>query len=341
MPQELLTPQLNVQRGAQFVPEIWLNEIQAFRKSRQIDASCCLQWAADVKKGDVFHIPRVNELGVEDKALDTGVALQNIQDTDYTISVDTDRVSAIGIDIMLDAHSSYDVRKPYMMAMGYALAKDFSGSILGLRAAIYNTSASNVFASSNGLITGNGTAMTYATLLTAQRILLENDVEDGDDLSNLVLMCSPAQATSLMSINQFISSDYISGRPIPKGMICSILGIDVFRTNLIGANSLTGWKNGFLGVPEPTPGVTGSRYFPRQDVGLSLPLTFTGNSKVVHSAILCQREWAGAVVTKKPSVTTSFENREQIDLHVARQAYGAKLYRPGHAVLIHTSNDIA
>jgi Phage capsid protein len=330
-------PTLNTTRGQQFIPELWLNEIQMFRKARQLDQSIVKTWMSDVKKGDTFHIPKITELAVEDKASDTGVSLQSNNDTDFVITVDTDRTTSVGIDVLLDAQSQYELRSPYMKAMGYALAKDFTASILGLRAAINNTAAFNVFSSSNGLITGNGTPFNYASFLAARRILLENDVEDGDDATGLCLIISPGQESAIMTIPQFISVDFITNRPVKTGMIGTLMGVDIIRTSLIGNNSLTGWKNGFLGAPEPTPGVAGSRYLPKQDAFTTLPLTFTGNAAAVHTAIMCHPEWAGAVASLKPKVTESFENREQIHLMVGRQAYGARLYRPGHAVNIHTT----
>lgn len=332
---------LNTTRGQQFIPELWLNEIQMFRKGRMLDSGILKTWESEVKKGDTFHIPRLSELGVEDKATDTGVSTQANNDTDYVISVDTDRTAAVGIDIMLDAQSSYALRAPYLEVMGYALAKDLTGQVLGLRAALMNTAANSIFASSNGLVTGNGTALTLAALLTARRNLLENDVMDGDDLgNNLTLIISPAQETAIMNIPQFISKDFITGSPMMSGQIGTILGMNVVRTSFIQTNSLTGWRNGANSPLEPTPGVTGSRYLPRQDAFTSLPLLFTGNSAPVQTAMLVHSEWAGAVVAKKPQVTESFENREQVNLMVARQAMGCKLYRPGHGILIHTTNGI-
>jgi hypothetical protein len=332
-------PVLNTTRGQQFIPELWVNEIQMFRKSRTFDKSFVKTFFANVVKGDTYHVPRVSELAVEDKATDVRVALQSNNDTDFTISVDSDKVSAVGIDVMLDMLSSYELRKPYMEAMGYALAKDFSGTILALRAAIYSTAAFNVFSSSNGLITGNGAAFSYTAFLTARSILLENDVMDGDNLdNNLVLMISPRQEAAIMGITQFISKDFISNQPVMDGYIGSLLGTPVVRSNLIGANSLTGWRNGASNALEPTPGATGSRYLPKQDAFTALPLTFTGNSAPVHTAILAHKEWAAAVANETPKFTESFENLEQINAIVGRQVYGAKLYRPGHAINIHTSN---
>jgi hypothetical protein len=334
-------PQVNTTTGAQYIPELWIQEIQMFRQARMLDKSLLKHWGSEVKKGDTYHIPRMSELPVEDKASDTAVSISANTDTDFTISVDTDRTCAVGIDILLDAQSTYALRAPYMQSMGYALAKDLTGQILGLRAAVNNNPNSSVFCSNTGLVSGNGTAFTLAALMTARKNLLEADVMDGDDLGGgLKLLISPAQEAAIMLIPQFISRDFIDSNTMKTGQIGTILGIDVIRTSLIGANSLTGWRNGSQGAPEPTPGALGSRHMPKQDAFTALPLLFTGNSKPVHTAMLVHSEWAACVTSLTPRFTKSFENREQIDLMVGRQALGAKLYRQGHAALIHSTGDV-
>ena len=77
---------LNTTRGQQFIPELWLNEIQMFRQGRMLDASIVKTWESEVKKGDTFHVPRLTELAIEDKATDTGVSIQANNDTDYVTS---------------------------------------------------------------------------------------------------------------------------------------------------------------------------------------------------------------------------------------------------------------
>jgi hypothetical protein len=325
---------VNLQRGAQFVPEQWLDEIQMFRKARLLDMGVMKFFMSDVTKGDTFHIPRITELASEDKITDQPVNSQSNIDTDFVIAIDTDRVTAVAIDNIMKIVSNYELRRPYLEAMGYALAKDLFGSILGLRAGVFAGGvASNVFSSSTGTIAGNGQPMSLASFLAARTILFENDVPESD----MVLMVSPRQEASLLQINQFTSIDFQNDKPLSSGKIGTLLGIPVIRTSLIGANSLTGWRNGAQGNPEPTPGAAGSRYLPKQDAFTALPLVFTGNSAPVHTAILCHKEWACGVSAKRPSVTQSFENAYQTDLMVSRQVYGSRLYRPNHAVNIHTS----
>lgn len=324
---------LNTQRGQQWIPKVWLSEVQMFRKARMLDQSCMKTFGGDVKKGDTFNVPRLSELAVEDKATDMPVSVQSNNDTAFVIQVDSDRTTSVAIDDLLEIQSSYELRAPHLAAMGYALAKDFTGSVLGLRAAVNAITTQNVFSSSNGLLTGNGLPFNFASFLTARRLLLEADAP----ADNLMLIISPAQEAAIMTIPQFISVDFINEKAIVTGQIGTLMGVKIIRSSLVGANSATGWRNGSQGAPEPTPGVTGSRYMPKQDAAASLPLVFGGNSQPVHTAVMCQLEWAAGVVSKAPRVTQSFENREQVYLMVGRQAYGTRLYRMNHAVNIHTN----
>lgn len=327
---------VNAVNGQQFIPEIWSKEILAFRRATMLSFDMCKQIEiGSMKKGDTVHIPRMSELTVEDKVPNIPVSIQSNTDTDLIITLDTDRDCAFALDSYLDAVSSYDVRKPYLEAMSYALDRDITGTILGLRGAIMTDPLRSVFVSSTGTIAGNGQPFNFAGFLNARRILMEANVPRKD----WRLYVSPGQEGAIYNIPQFTSADFISNQPIPNGAIGSLMGVPVIVTSLISANSATGWVVG-SNPGEPTPGFTGSRYIPKQDTFTTLPATFAGNSLPVHTALLCHKEWAAAANPVKPKVTQSWENRDQAWLFVGRQVYGARLYRPDHAVLIHTSGTI-
>lgn len=328
----------NQSTARQFIAEYWLPEMMQFRQQQlfQIE-KFCKTFGATVKKGDVFRIPRIGELTMEDKQTDQPLSIQTDAQDEYEIRVDTDRTIAIGLDNFTEAMASYAFRQPYVQGMGYVMAKDLCGSVLGLRASLYGIAAQNVFASSNGLITGNGTAINRASILAARQLLLESDVDE----NNIVCMVSPAQETDLLAIDQLTSSDYVSGRPQESGMIGKLYGVEFMRTSLIGANSATGWIRRVADQvlsTEPSPGFAGSKYFPRQDAAaVSLPALFGGNSLPVHTAIMCSRDWAAAVLQNNITPEVNYLPERMLTLIAARHSYGAKLYRREHAVLIHTT----
>jgi hypothetical protein len=320
----------------QFNVQQFVNEVVAFRKARLIGMDMCKHFAANVAKGDTFSMPRVNELGTQDRIVGQSVTLQTDDSNRYEIRVDFDRDTAIGLDDLRLATTSYEMRKPYTEALGYALAKDITGHILGLRAALQSFPGQVLHSSSNGGITGNGLPISYEKLLEAKALLMQADVPPND----IRILMGVYQNVGLMALKQFVSKDYIMSKPTLDGFAGMILDMPVQVTSLIGANSAAGWRNGAAAALSPTPGVTGSIYLPKQDAFTSLPLTFTGNGKPVHSMIVCHKDWAATVMSLQPKITESWENLLQMWAIVGRQAGGAKLFRQDHAVMIHTSADI-
>lgn len=320
----------------QFMAEVWLPEMLGFREQRLLPNTMCKMLTGNVKKGDKFHIPRIGELDVADKVTDSAIPLQNDENDDYSITVDTDRVVAIGIDNIVEAISSYAIRSEYVRGMGYSMAKDISGGILGLRAAVYNIAAQNIFVSSTGTLAGNGLPIDLASLLAAREILLEADVP----MEDIVVLFSTSQETSLLSILQATSSDYVSGRPTESGVLGELYGAQFFRSTLVGANSATGWKRRLAdGTKQllPSPGFAGSRYLPKQDTYTTLPATFGGNSAPVHTALMCSREWAACIMQSNVTPETNYIPEKMLHMVAARHTYGMKLFRKDHAVLIHSA----
>jgi hypothetical protein len=328
----------NQATASQFIAEVWLPELMTFKKQRLIElGNICKVFGGEVKKGDLFHIPRVGELTVEDKQTDQPLAMQVDDNTDYTVSVDTDRVASIGIDNFFEVMANYAVRQPYVAEMGYAMQKDLSLSLLGLRAALYNIPEQNIFASSTGTLAGNGNKLDLAAILAARQTLLDADV----DLSDICCLVSPQQETSLLSLIQATSGDYVSGRPTETGDLGTLYGIKFWRSTLMRANGPQGTIRRLAdGVMErsPSPGFAGSRYLPKQNnVVNTLPATFGGNSAPVHSALMCSKEWAAVILQNKLAPEVNYIPERMQTLIATRQTYGMKLYRQDHAVLIHTN----
>jgi hypothetical protein len=192
--------------------------------------------------------------------------------------------------------------------------------------------------SSTGTLAGNGQAFNLAGYLTAKTILDLADVPD----EGRGLLVSPNQHNAMIGQNFFSSRDYVGeSKPIVSGIVGTILGVPVIMTSQIRENSNTGFKNGDGALPSPSPGLTGSYFLPVQDSFASLPLTFTGNNAPVHTALYCHKEWLAVILQWKPGASQSFENLLQTNAIVYRQTYGMKIYRPDHAVLIHTSGALS
>lgn len=327
-------------RADVFIPELWTGEVKRYRDQKLIASMYTKRIPTLGKKGDRIHIPNISRASVYDKLPERPVTLQARQDTEFVMDItDYKETSHMIEDIVgLQKADAYDIRGEITRESGYALGRDLDAAVLAHRAVINNVATQVIFQSSNGLVTGNGQPISYATILAAASLLDNADVPD----EGRVLLVSPGQYMQLLNINQFISMDFSDGRPVQSGVVGSILGMPVVKTTMIRPNSLTGFFNGdpqFVPA-EPTPGVAGSRYLPKQDTFTALPQTFTGDSRPVVTALLCHRDWLALAIPQEPSAEWSRENLYQADALVMTQQYGAKVFRSDHAVVIHSVNTL-
>jgi hypothetical protein len=249
------------------------------------------------------------------------------------------------IEDVVTIQSAYPLRSEITRESGYALARDLDSTVLAHRAVINATPSQVLYATdpavtlNAGTQAGTGGALSYAVLLAANATLDDADVP----MEDRVLMVSTGQYMQLLNVDKFISADFVSGSPVQSGVVGRILGIPVVRTSQIRVNSLTGYFNGSPGTAtaEPTPGVSGSRYLPKQDSYVALPQTFgAGGNAPIATAILCHKDWLALAVPQEPSAEWSRENLYQADAVVMTQQYGAKVFRNDHAVVIHTKNTL-
>lgn len=292
------------------------------------------------KKGDVVHIPEITRLAVNDKLYNTPVTLQSRTENEFTITVDKYKETSFMIEDVVNIQSKYNLRSEYTREAGYALARDIDNFVLGLRSTIqgYNSQSNVVYVSSDGTATGTPQALNRAGILSAKQILDEAFVP----MTDRMMFISPGQLTDLLTIDQFISADYINGTPTVSGMVGTLYGMPVVVSNNIVTNSLTGYTNGADGVASPTPGVQNSVYFPTQSftgvTDTTLPANGVGGEADNWiTAMICHKSWAILTMQLNPKVESSRENLFQADAVVSTQIYGAKVFRPDHCVLLHTA----
>lgn len=237
------------------------------------------------------------------------------------------------IEDIVEIQSQYNLRSEYTREAGYALSRDIDNFVLGLRADVqgYNTQSNVVYNTDTGAVGGTYIAINEASILAANQILDEALVP----MDGRRLIISPGQKADMMTIDRFVNSDYVNNKPIATGQIGSIYGIPIIVSNNLVANSATGYVNGTGGATQPTPGVTGSPYFPTQThpdaTATTLP---TGTT----TAILFHPDWAILSMQLNPKTESSRENLYQANAVVSTQIYGAKSYRLDHAVLVHTAS---
>jgi len=221
----------------------------------------------------------------------------------------------------------------------------------------------------NAHFTGTPGPLNYACILLAKQKLDEADIPS----MGRKLYISPAQYIDLLNINVFISTDFNGGgSPVKTGIVGTILDFTVEVSTQIGVNSNLGYRNGRDGILLPTPGVLGSPYLPDQhgitnartttaasdldaqtnasyfglpvfsgagataaDAGQTLGVF--GGANQWASAMACHPEWLAMGVQQSVKTESSRETLYLADAFVTSNLYGAKVWRPDNAVIIHTS----
>lgn len=310
--------------GANFIPEIWSAEIFRYRAETLILAQYVKRLNFNGGVGDYLRMPKINRLGVNDKLPKQPVRYQATAGGRWDMKVDRYKESSFMIEDILQIQSNVNLRSEYTAELGVAMARDMDNAILAHRASFVNVPGSH--------ITTAG-ALDDAKILAAIETLDIRRVPK----QGRVLIVAPAQHADLISgASRFINGDFIGqsgSMPLNTGMVGSVYGIPVVISDNITVNSLTGFTNGDDDLaPSPTPGMTGSLYYPTQ-FDITAPGTLAAGR---WSAMLLTMDALAMAVVKMPSVEQSRDIDYQADKVVTTQIYGIKPWREDGAIVIST-----
>lgn len=257
-----------VTTSANFIPELWSDEVIAAYKSQLVLANLVTKLSFKGKKGDTLHIPVPARGAASAKAANTAVSF--IADT------------AGVVDVLINKHFHYakmyediaemqaksSMRRFYTEDAGYSLAKQVDqdlhllgagfqgGSIAGAtnlyELAVIGGDGSTAFSGSANTNTGNGTAMTDAGLRKMIQTLEDQDVNS----TELSLIIPPVEANVLRGIARFTEQAFIGdGSAIKTGRLGNLYGVEIFQTSncpFIHVNSVTGTQSVTFTSTAPT-----------------------------------------------------------------------------------------
>jgi hypothetical protein len=141
--------------------------------------------------------------------------------------------------------SDYNLVAEYAREAAYALAYDVDNWLLGYRPVLKK--AGQVIS------TGAGNPLNRAAILLARLRLDQARIPQ----EGRYWMISPAQHTSLLTIPEFINTDYVNDKPTVSGVVGYLYGDPVIVNNNLVKNTLNGIDlNVGRGAPQlvPTPG---------------------------------------------------------------------------------------
>lgn len=313
-----------------FIPEVWSTDVIRYRDANFAAKELVSMVNFAGNKGDTIFLPFISRLAVEAKTAGQPVTYQALSEKRWSMMVRRYKDVAFALDKLLEIQANVNLRSEYTREAGYALARDMDNAVLAERATI------NGFNSGSNVITSS-VPISFADILSGYEILLQANVP----VSEIVLLMSPLQWTSLISDPLLSNKEYTRGGSIESGQPLSPLGISMKMSTNIGRNSTTGYTNGENGLPSPTPGMSVSPYFPTQSPELRTGTTVTPSALTAnyHTAILAHKDWCKMAIQKTPSVDYDWSVDYQEHHVVLTQIYDVKVFRPDHAVIINSDEE--
>jgi N4-gp56 family major capsid protein len=235
------TSHVTTTTAANFIPEIWSDEIAAAYKKNLVAANLIKKMSFKGKKGDTVHIPVPTRGTASAKAASTQVTLIAATEGVVDISINKHYEYSRLIEDIVEAQALSSLRQFYTDDAGYALAKQIDSDIIqlgrlangGSTGARYGsayiggdgTTAFDYTANTN---TGNASALTDAAIRRTIQRLDDSDVP----MDGRFFIIPPSSRNTLMGLNRYTEQAFVgesgSGNTIRNGEVGNLYGMGVF-----------------------------------------------------------------------------------------------------------------
>ena len=218
--------------AANFIPEIWADEIIASYEKSLVVKPLVRAMSMVGKKGDTVRIPKPDRATASAKAAETQVTLTAANTDELVVTIGEHWQVSRLIEDFTDVQAKNSLRQFYTEDFGYALATKVDTDLI----AEATNFTSQLQCSASGAVTSAGTATAFddASFRDAIQVLDDNNVP----MDGRVFVIPPAVKNTMLGIPNYISSDYISGQPVMNGKIGSLYGVDIYiSTNLPTENT--------------------------------------------------------------------------------------------------------
>jgi|TARA_R110002124_G_scaffold287083_2_gene470192 N4-gp56 family major capsid protein len=228
----------NVSDAANFIPELWSDEVIAGYKKNLVLGNVVTRINHNGKKGDTIHIPTPTRGSANAKAADTQVVLQGDTHGTTNISINKHYEYSVVIEDIVEVQGLSSLRRFYTDDAGYALATQVDtdlftltealqgGTVGGTGAALYEKAV--IGGDGTTLFTGNSSNDSDLTDAGIRKMILKLDNADVP-MDNRALVVPPIAANDMLAIARFTEQQFIGdGNAIKTGKIGSIYGLDVF-----------------------------------------------------------------------------------------------------------------
>jgi hypothetical protein len=223
------TAQQTVTTAANFIPELWSDEVIAGYKKNLVLGNLVTKINHSGKKGDTIHIPAPVRGSANAKAANTQVVLQGDTHSVVNLSIDKHYEYSVVIEDITETQALSSLRRFYTDDAGYALATQVdtdlftlmeglqSGTVGGSSAALWETAVIGGHGST--AYTGNSTNATDIADAGIRRMILTLDNADVP-MDGRSLVVPPIAMNDMLGINRFTEQQYIGdGAAIKTGKL--------------------------------------------------------------------------------------------------------------------------
>jgi len=203
----------NVTTGvaANFLPEVWSDEIQRARENYLVAAKLVKRFDQDVVEyGDVVHVPLLSNYSAIAKTANTELPSSATTESKVDLNINKHYGIRIAVEDIVNAQSKYALMSEYTKKIGYGLAKQVDSDVLSL----YSGLSQTVGATAS---TGADTAITQAHIMKALRLL---DAADAPQEGRSILVDAYG-VEDLRNIDNFVRYDSVgqSKNEVVDGML--------------------------------------------------------------------------------------------------------------------------
>ena len=233
------TDNTTITSAANFIPEIWSDEIVATYKKNLVVANLFKKMSMAGKKGDTIHIPSPTRGSASLKAVNTQVTLVADSVSDIAVLIDKHYEYSKLIEDMAEVQALASLRRFYTEDAGYALARQKDTSLIQLGRGFNGGNAANsayagAFSGADGTTAYNAGANTGLGALTDAAIrrtiqrLDDNDVP----MDGRFFIIPPSARNTLMGLARYTEQAFVGeaggNNTIRNGEIGNLYGIPVF-----------------------------------------------------------------------------------------------------------------
>ena len=227
---------VNNTAAANFIPEIWSDEVVAAYKKNLVLANLVRKMSFRGKKGDTLHIPKPTRGSATAKAANTAVTIQANTESEVQVLINKHYEYSRLIEDITAAQALASMRGFYTEDAGYALATQVDSDLFALGQAFgdgasdWTHSNSYYIDASTGLTAYAEDTVVAADVFTDEgfRALIKLMDDQDVPMDGRFFVVPPSIRSAILGNTRYNSSDFVDGRGTQNGQIGSIYGVDIF-----------------------------------------------------------------------------------------------------------------